>query len=77
MTDRSAKPLTKSNYFTFFFQIVGCRTNATMRGRPCPLQRGQTTSRSATRIEASGSRGFTRRSKSMTVSQLSQTMTNQ
>jgi hypothetical protein len=48
-----------------------------MRGRPYPLQRGHCTSRSATRMEASGSRGFTRRSKSTTVSQASQTMTSQ
>jgi hypothetical protein len=41
-----------------------------MRGRPWPLQRGQRTSRKATRIEASGSRGFTRKSKSTTVPQL-------
>jgi hypothetical protein len=28
-------------------QIDGCRANAMMRGRPCPLQRGHCTSRSA------------------------------
>jgi pimeloyl-ACP methyl ester carboxylesterase len=41
------------------------------------LGRGQRTPRSATRIDASGSRGFTRRSRSTTVSQLSQAMTSQ
>lgn len=46
--------------------------NAATRGRPCPLHRGQRTSRSATRIEASGSRGFTRKSKSVKPPQLSQ-----
>ena len=44
-------------------------------GRPCPLHRGQVTSRKATRMETSGSRGFTRRSRSTTVSQLSQATT--
>ena len=33
-------------------QIDGWRANATIRGRPCPLQRGQRTSRSATRTES-------------------------
>jgi hypothetical protein len=33
-----------------------------MRGRPWPLHLGHRTSRSATRPEASGSRGFTRKS---------------
>ena len=45
--------------------------SATMRGRPCPLQRGQRTSRNATRMEASGLRDFTRKSRSTTVPQLS------
>jgi hypothetical protein len=48
-----------------------------MRGLPYPLQRGHCTSRSATRTEASGSRGLTRKSKSTTVPQLSQAITNQ
>jgi hypothetical protein len=48
-----------------------------MRGLPCLLQRGQRTSCEATRMEASGSRGFTRRSRSTTLSQLSQAMTRQ
>src|SRR5262249_52851614 len=57
-------------------QIDGCRASAMMRGLPWLLQRGQCTSRSATRTEASGSRGFTRKSKSTTVPQLSQLITN-
>src|SRR5262249_35899792 len=48
------------------FQIDGWPDRAIMRGRP---------SRSATLIEASGSRGFTRKSKSTTVLQLSQAIT--
>ena len=48
-----------------------------MRGRPKPLQRGHNTSRSATRTEASGSRGFTRKSKSTTVPQLSHAIISQ
>ena len=48
-----------------------------IRGLPCPLQRGQHTSRKAKRMDASGSRGFTRKSKSTTVPQLSQLMTSQ
>jgi len=48
-----------------------------MRGLPYPLQRGHCTSRIATRMEASGSRGFTRKSKSTTVPQLSQAIINQ
>src|SRR5689334_8038827 len=40
-----------------------------MRGLPCPLHRGHCTSRSATLIDASGSRGLTRKSKSTTVPQ--------
>src|SRR5262245_59150770 len=55
-------------------QVDGCLANAIMRGLPCPLQRGHCTSRSAMRTEASGSRGFTRKSKSTTVPQLSQLM---
>src|SRR5262249_890086 len=58
-------------------QIEGHRAKAMMRGRPCPLQRGHCTSRSATRMDASGSRGLTRRSKSITVPQLSQLITTQ
>jgi hypothetical protein len=38
---------------------------------------GERTSRKATRIEASGSRGFTRKSKSTTVPQLSQAIISQ
>jgi len=38
---------------------------------------GPRTSSSATRIEASGSRGFTRKSRSITVPQLSQAITSQ
>ena len=37
-------------------QIDGRCASATMRGLPCPLQRGHCTSRSATRIEASVAR---------------------
>ena len=48
----------------------------TIRGRPWPSQRGQRRSRNATRIEASGSRGFTRKYKSTTVPQLSQAITS-
>lgn len=44
-----------------------CFANPMMRGRPCPLQRGQWTPRNATRMEASGSRGFTRGSRSATA----------
>jgi hypothetical protein len=58
-------------------QTDGCRANAMMRGRPCPLQRGQCTSRSARRTGASVSRGFTRRFKSTTVPQLSQAIISQ
>ena len=61
----------------FLFQIDECRANAMMRGLPYPLHRGHCTSRSATRAETSGSRGFTRKSKSTTVPQLSQTITSQ
>ena len=39
-------------------QIDGCCANATMRDLPCPSQRGQRTSRTATRVAASGSRGL-------------------
>ncbi len=48
-----------------------------MRDRPLPLQRGQQISRSATLTEASGSRGLTLRSRSITVPQLSQPMISQ
>src|SRR5262245_29950349 len=58
-------------------QIEGCRAKAMMRGLPWPLHRGHCTSRSATRIDASGSRGFTRKSRSTTVPQLSQAIINQ
>ena len=44
-----------------------CFANPMMRGRPCPLQRGQWTPRNATRMEASGSRGFTRGSRSVSL----------
>ena len=46
-------------------------------GRPWPLHLGHVTSRRATRTEASGSRGFTRRSRSTTVPQLSQATISQ
>ena len=39
-------------------QIDGCCANATMRGLPCPSQRGQRTSRTAPRVAASGLRGL-------------------
>jgi hypothetical protein len=39
-----------------------------MRGLPCPLQRTHCTSRSATRMDASGSRGLTRRFRSLPTS---------
>jgi len=61
----------------FRIQIDGCRANAMIRGLPYPLQRGHCTSRSTTRIEASGSRGLTRKSKSMTVPQPSQLIISQ
>src|SRR5262249_23222423 len=48
-----------------------------MRGLPWPLQRGRCTSRRAIRMDASGSRGLTRKSKSITVSQLLHAMTSQ
>jgi hypothetical protein len=54
----------------------GCRASAMMRGLPYPLHRGQPR-HVATRMDASGSGGFTRKSKSTTVPQLSQLMTNQ
>ena len=47
-----------------------------MRGFPWPLQRGQRMSRNATRVQASWLRGFTRKSKSTTVPQLSCAMTS-
>jgi len=56
-------------------QIDGPRAKPTTRGRPCPLNLGQRTSRSATRIDASGSSGFNRKFKSTTVSQLSHAIT--
>jgi hypothetical protein len=46
----------------------GCCANAMMRGLPCPWQRTHCTSRSATRMDASGSRGLTRRSRSLPTS---------
>ena len=55
----------------------GCCANAMMRGLPRLLQRGHCIPRSATRMEASGSRGFTRRSRSTTVPQASQAMISQ
>jgi hypothetical protein len=64
-------------YHQRMIQIDGCRANAIMRGRPFPLQRGHCTPRSAIRIDASGSRGFTRKSKSTTVPQLSQLIISQ
>jgi hypothetical protein len=51
----SPRPLTQTD---------GRRASATMRGLPWPSQRGHWTPRSATRIDASGSRGFTRKSRS-------------
>src|SRR5262249_58929656 len=71
------RPFLAALFYPVLFQIEGCRANAMMRGRPWPLQRGHCTSRSATRIDASGSRGFTRKSKSTTVLQLSQAIINQ
>jgi len=44
--------------------MVGHCDKAMMRGLPWPLQRGHCTPRSATRMLASGSRGFTRKSRS-------------
>ena len=41
-----------------------------MRDRPCPLQRGHCTSPRATRTDASGSRGLTRKSEKTTHEQV-------
>jgi len=58
-------------------QTDGSRERPTIRVRPRSLQRGQRMSLSATRIGASGSRRFTVRSMSMTMSQASHAMTSQ
>jgi hypothetical protein len=55
-------------------QIDGLGARPTIRGLPCPLQRGQRTSRNTTRTDASGSRGFIRKSRSVTPPQLSQSI---
>lgn len=55
--------------------IFGLPNTRMIRGRPCPLHLGQRKSLRTTRTDASGSRGFIRKSSSPAMPQLSQMMT--